>query len=433
MYKVPSLVYANDKGEIFDHPALKMAVGSGEYDFVPYETELIRLPKTSRLYFMPHTRPLAYDEDIANLRPLESGYAVSAFLAPGFLRLFAPAYRKTKDYIMPLYAYTAVGFLDGHFVVPALKMDDISKWDPDNYDFSENFDKKVAEFLEKRPHNRLYEQLALCAVKYHCTAAKNVFYPRWECPMPASPSCNSGCVGCISLQEAQCCLSPQSRITFMPTPEEIAEVALFHAENAEDPLISFGQGCEGDPVLAADNIAKAIRIIKKSHPDLTVNFNSNCSIPEKVEKVIDAGADSIRISINSFVEKTYNAYYRPRNYKLEDVLKSAEIAKKAGVFTQLNLLIYPGVNDRASETAALLDFIGEYKIDLIQTRNLNIDKELLFSHLSFKPEEIYGLKNMIKMIKKRSPAIKFGYFNRMKSEFGTDRGYPDLKPPKRKK
>lgn len=433
MSRVPGLVYANDKGEIFDHPTLKMAVGSAQYDFLPYETELIKLPKTSRLYFMPHTRPLAYDVDVANLRVFEAGRAVSVFLAPGFLRLFLPAYKKTKDYVMPLYAYTAVGFLDGDFVVPAIQVDDISKWNPANYDFSENFDKQVADFIAKHPKNRLYEQLAVCATKYHCTAAKNIFYPRWECPIPTSPTCNSACVGCISLQTSECCPSPQTRLNFTPTAQEIAQVALIHAETAADPLISFGQGCEGDPVLVADNIAEAIKIIKKARPDLTVNFNSNCSIPENVKKVIDAGADSVRVSINSLVETTYNAYYRPRNYKLADVIKSVEIAKKAGLFVQLNLLTFPGVNDRASETEALLNFIDEYKIDLIQTRNLNIDEELLFSHLSFKPEEIYGLKNMLRMIKKRKPDIKFGYFNRMKSEFGTDRGFPDLKPPKKKK
>lgn len=143
MYKIPNLVYANEKGEIFDHPELKMAVRSGPYDFIPYETELIRLPKSSRLYFMPHTHPVAYDENKANMIEFKEGFAVSVFLSPGFLRLFLPAYRKTKDYTMPLFAYTAVGYLDGHFVVLAIQVDNISKWDPANYDFSCNFDKQV--------------------------------------------------------------------------------------------------------------------------------------------------------------------------------------------------------------------------------------------------------------------------------------------------
>ena len=433
MCKVPNMVYANSKGEIFDHPTLKMAVGSAQYDFLPYETELIKLPDSSRLYFMPHTHPLAYDQNIANLREFEGGYAVSVFLAPGYLRLFLPAYKKIKDYIMPLYAYTAVGFMDGDFVVPAIQVDDISKWKPENYDFTENFDKIVANFIAKHPKNRLYDQLAICAVKYHCTAAKNVFYPRWECPMPTSPICNSACIGCISLQKSECCPAPQSRLTFIPTPEEIAEVAIRHGKTAKDPIISFGQGCEGDPVMAADNITKAIKLIKKALPDLTINFNSNCSIHDNVAAIIDAGVDSIRVSLNSVVETTYNAYYRPRNYKFKDVTESIKRAKSAGVFTQLNLLMFPGVNDRAGETNALADFIDEYKIDLIQTRNLNIDEELLFSKLSFKPEEIYGIKNMLRILKKRRPELKFGYFNRMRSEFGLDKFTIDLKPPKKKR
>ncbi len=431
MYKIPNLVYANDKGEIFDHPTLKMAVRSANYDFVPYEAELIRLPDSSRLYFMPDTRPVAYDQEAANLTEFKGGNAVSVFLPPGFLRLFLPAYRKTKDYIMPLYAYTAVGYLDGHFVVPAIQVDDISKWNPANYDFSENFDKKVEDFLKNNPENRLYRQLAVCAVKYHCTAAKNVFYPRWECPMPTSPACNASCVGCISLQPAECCPSPQARLSFAPTPEEIADVALRHAEKARDPIISFGQGCEGDPVMAADNIAGAVKIIKKSMPSLTVNFNSNCSVPDKVKKVLDAGVDSVRVSLNSVVEETYNAYYRPRGYELADVVKSIEHVKEAGAFLQLNLLMFPGVSDRAGEAAALLDFIDEHKVDLIQTRNLNIDAELLFSHLRFGPEEIHGVKNLLRLIKKRRPEIQFGYFNRMKDDFYKNTGFPDLRPPKK--
>lgn len=431
MYRIPNLVYANSKGEIFDHPELKMAVRSGPYDFIPYETELIKLPPSSRLYFMPYTHPIAYDQKKANLTEFKDGYAVSAFLAPGFLRLYLPAYKKIKNYTLPLFAYTAVGYMDGHFVVPALQVDDISKWDPANYDFSPAFEEQVDKFINANPANRIYNQLRKCAVEYHCTAAKNVFYPRWECPIPASPACNSACVGCISLQASECCPSPQDRITFAPTAREIAEVALRHGEHAPEPLISFGQGCEGDPILAADNIAEAIRIIKKSNPNLTVNFNSNCSVPDNVAKIIDAGADSIRVSLNSVIESTYNAYYRPRTYKFDDVLKSVELMKKSDVFLQLNLLTFPGVNDRTDETDALLNFIEEYEVDLIQTRNLNIDAELLSSHLKLGIREMNGIKNMLKMIKKRKPEIQFGYFNRSKKDFYKETGYPNLKPLKK--
>lgn len=431
--KIPSLVYANDKGEIFDHPELKMSVSSGGYDFMPYEGELISLPDCSRLYFMPHTNAVGFDMDSGSFSTQKKFHAVSVFLPPAYLRLFLPSYRRINDDIMPLYAYTAVGWLDDHFVVPAIKVDDDSRWKPDLYDYTNAFKQRVDFYLNKYSKNRLYKQLAHCALVYHCTAAKNVFYPRWECPMPTSPACNSRCVGCISLQESECCPSPQNRISFIPTAEEIAEVACNHAEFAEEPIISFGQGCEGDPVMAADVIADAVKLIKKRCPDLTVNFNSNCSIPDKVAKVLDAGVDSIRVSMNSALESTYNAYYRPVNYSFNDVCRSIEEANKRGKYVSLNLLTIPGVNDRQSETDALIEFLSKYKVDLIQTRNLNIDAEMLHSALKLEKDELLSIKNMLRVVKKAHKHIKFGYFNRVKDDFFKDRGLPDLKIPKFKK
>ncbi len=193
-----------------------------------------------------------------------------------------PAYQKLNDTVLPMYAYTAVGWLNGKFVVPAIKVDDDSKWNPKNFDYTNKFSAVVDERLEKSPNNRLYKQLSKCALEYHCTAAKNAFIGRWECPLPTAPTCNSRCLGCISLQEDDKLVAPQDRIKFTPRVNEIVEVALNHYEVAEEPIVSFGQGCEGDPIITADTIAKAVKVIKKkAPPDLTVNFNSNCSNPPK--------------------------------------------------------------------------------------------------------------------------------------------------------
>ncbi|MDR2868985.1 MAG: radical SAM protein [Deferribacteraceae bacterium] len=431
--QIPSLVYANKKGEIFDHPELKMSMRSAEYDFMPYEAELIPLPSCSRLYFMPHTNAVGFDLAKGGFTALDDAHAVSVFLPPAYLRLFLPSYKRISNDIMPLYAYTAVGWLNDSFVVPAIKVDNDSHWHPDLYDYSDKFKVKVEFYLNKYPKNRLYKQLAHCALTYHCTAAKNVFYPRWECPMPTSPACNSRCVGCISLQESECCPSPQVRMDFMPTAEEIAEVACNHAAYAEKPLISFGQGCEGDPVMAADVIAAAVRLIRKDFPKLTINFNSNCSLPDQVAKVLDAGVDSIRVSLNSTIEATYNAYYRPRGYSFANVEASIAAANERGVYVALNLLTMPGITDRKSECDALIDFMSRHKIELIQTRNLNIDAELLYSAIKLAKDELMGLKNMLRTVKKAHKDVKFGYFNRMKDDFFIERGLPDLKVKKFKK
>lgn len=427
MYDIPNLLFADKNGQIYDHPTLKMVIRSENLNFVPYELEMIELPKSSRLYFMPNTAPIAYNQETASLEEFGGGLAVSAFLDPGYLRTYLPAYKKLSDFTLPLYAYTAVGWMNGRFVVPAIKIDNDSKWNPANYDYTEKFKEKVDPLVARYPDNRLYKHIANCALEYHCTAAKNVFYGRWECPIPTAPTCNSRCVGCISSQDSDEITSPQQRIDFVPSPEEIAEIALNHYKVAKEPIISFGQGCEGDPIITADVIAEAVKLIKKTAPDLTINFNSNCSKPEKMKLLYEAGIDSIRVSLNSVVEKTYNAYYNPIGYTLDDVFKSIELANKYNVYVALNLLTMPGVNDRESETHAMIDFLNAYKINLIQMRNLNIDPEVLFSRLSFNIEEIFGIKNMLKLIKKKHKHIHFGYFNRTKKNFHKESGFPDLK------
>jgi pyruvate-formate lyase-activating enzyme len=413
------MLYADKKGNIYDHPFLKMCVRSGGYDFLPYPGELITLPANSRLYFIPESRAVGYDEQTACCEEAD-GFAVSVFLPPAYLRLFLPSYKTDSAMRLPLYAYTPAGWLNGKFVVPALKIDDDARWNPSLYDYSDSFRPNVEKYLKKYPANRLYKQLGKCALEYHCTAAKNVFYPRWECPIPTSPACNSNCIGCISKQPAECCPSPQSRLPFAPDAEEIAEVALNHAESAPHPIISFGQGCEGDPILFADTIASAVRLIRRKFPDLTINFNSNCSIPENLEKLIDAGIDSVRVSLNSVNESLYNAYYRPVNYSFSDVVKSVAIAEKSGIYISLNLLTYPGITDRKSEAESMGEFLAEHRVQLLQMRNLNIDPTLLESALKLPKEEVLGLKNAMKLWKKKRKDLKFGYFNRAKADYYTN-------------
>ena len=59
------------------------------------------------------------------------------------------------------------------------------------------------------------------------------------------------------------------------TAEEIAEVALFHIDNVDDPVVSFGQGCEGEPLMVADVLEEAILLIRKETSKGIINLNSN--------------------------------------------------------------------------------------------------------------------------------------------------------------
>lgn len=435
---LPKLLYADSKGNIFDHPTLTMAGMSASEAVLPEEIELIPLPADSRLFTIPGTPPIAWDarqKKFVTITTVREGrreipvQAVSAFMAPGWMRTLLPACDYSKKRVqLPLWAYTAVGWDEEseQFVVAATRVDNNENWQPRNYDDRE-LDPLVRKMLRTFPENRLLEQLSRCAIDYHCFAAKNLFYRRWEAPIPTSPVCNSRCLGCISLQPSDCCPSNHDRISFVPTPEEIVELMLPHLLEAPEPIVSYGQGCEGDPIMQADTVAEATGRLKSVAGGRgTVNFNSNGSFPERIKLLCDAGMDSMRFSMNSVQEELYNRYYRPVNYRFADVVESVKIAKERGLFTMINYLVSPGVTDSPAEIAALIQFLGETRVDMLQMRNLSIDPDYYNREMKISCKGI-GMYRLLEMIKREFPRVQFGYFNRTKENFfpeGFEQGWP---------
>lgn len=434
---MPKMIYADQKGNIFDHPELCMAGMNGTSARLPENVELIPLPEDSRLFTMPAMAPIAWDsrkkgfvtvDTVREGKRSQRVQAVSAFMAPGYMRTLLPACDySTKNGLLPLWSYTAVGWDEERecFVVAATRVDGNSNWNPVNYD-DRTLDPLVRAMLKEMPDNRLLEQLSRCAVDYHCFAAKNLFYRRWEAPLPTSPACNSACLGCISLQESECCPSNHERISFVPTPEELCEIAVPHLEQAEQAIVSYGQGCEGDPILQADTIAEATSRMKKATSRGTVNFNSNGSIPGRIELLCDAGMDSFRFSMNSVQEDRYKRYYRPKGYTFGDVLRSVKVAKQAGRFTMINYLVSPGVNDAPEEIEKLLGFVSETGIDMIQMRNLSIDPDYYNREMGVSGQGI-GMYRMLERLKEEFPRLQFGYYNRTRENFyppDLEKGWP---------
>jgi pyruvate-formate lyase-activating enzyme len=435
---LPSLLYADAQGNIFDHPFLKMAGMSGPEAVLPDDAELIPLPEDSRLFIIPDTPPLAWDRRLHKFvsvptvrqgRREQRVQAVSAFMAPGWMRTLLPACDYSKKRVaLPLWSYTAVGWDEENeqIVVAASRVDANENWLPRNYD-DRQLDPLVRKMLQTMPDNRLLEQLARCAIDYHCFAAKNLFYRRWEAPIPTSPSCNSRCLGCISLQPSDCCPSNHDRIGFVPTPEEICELMLPHLLEAPEPLVSYGQGCEGDPIMQAETVGEATRRLKAgANGRGTVNFNSNGSFPDRIRQLCDAGMDSMRFSMNSVREEVYNLYYRPVNYSFGEVVESVKAAKERGLFTMINYLVSPGVTDAPAEAEALLKFIADTGVDMLQMRNLSIDPDYYNREMGATAAGS-GMLDLLKRIKREFPKVQFGYFNRTKENFypdGYEKGWP---------
>lgn len=418
--KLPSLVFANRQGEIIDYDGLLMAGASGENFRCPEPETLILLPEGSEFFVLPARLPVGIDPethepallDTNPYRPGEEILAVAAFMAPAHTAIYTAAYQTRENAPrLPLFAYTAVGWMNNKFYVTGFRSDNDIRQDPCQFD-QKTINRKTKEKLDRFPDNRLIQHLGKCCLTYGCPAARNFFSGRWEAPLPCSPVCNASCLGCISLQPSGCCPSTQDRIKFIPSPAELAEVAVNHLETAPTPVVSFGQGCEGEPLLQAETMIAAIKKIRGKTKRGTINLNSNGSLPEAVMKLAESGLDSIRISVNSARKIYHHRYYHPKGFSFADVRRSIRIIKDFNRHVSLNYFILPGFTDDPAEFQALCELIETDKPDLIQLRNLNIDPEFYLKNIDFQPSgPAMGMLNWHKQLIRKFPALKFGYFN----------------------
>ena len=125
----------------------------------------------------------------------------------------------------------------------------------------------------------------------------------------------------------------------------------------------------------------------------------------------ESGLDSIRISLNSARPDFYRAYYRPKNYDFEDVVTSISLSKKFGLYTMINYLVFPGINDQEEEIEALRNLVKRTGINFIHLKNLNIDPDLYLRKMPVTDSKAVGIKRMAKIIQEEFPEIKLGYFN----------------------
>ncbi|HSH12970.1 MAG TPA: radical SAM protein, partial [Desulfurivibrionaceae bacterium] len=419
--RLPSLLYANEKGEICDLPELGMVGRSGRDFQVPDLSCLIPLPAGSELFLLDERMPVGFDSPGGEFLKVEEDpeqpgrqvRAVAAFMAPAHTAIHLAAFEKSAAPVkpLPLFAYTAVGWYKDQFWVSGFRSDADPRQEPGRF-AAAKIRKATNRRLKEFPANRLIQHLGKCSLTYGCPAAVNFFMDSWEAPLPTSPACNAACLGCISLQPSGCCPSTQERINFVPSSKEIAEVAVGHLERVKHGVVSFGQGCEGEPLLQAETIEQAIRLIRGRTDRGTVNLNSNSSLPIAVAKLAEAGLDSLRVSMNSAQLDYHSRYYQPKGFDLNSVKESIRAMKSAGRFVSLNYFILPGFTDDPAEVAALHELLADTGPDFIQLRNLNMDPDWYLDDLAFKPTgAALGIAAWLDQLKKNFPALRFGYFN----------------------
>jgi wyosine [tRNA(Phe)-imidazoG37] synthetase (radical SAM superfamily) len=453
----PALLLATESGEIFQHPHLELAMDNG-LDYVrPVASELTAVPPGWDIMAMPHTRPVGYDsetgefvtlheftyEDDAGISHTVVPCAVAIHPPPGYVRRYHPA----AEYLdarhpdekfketgggrlklfdadraeikadearpgLPLWAYSAVGFGKKGMVAAIFLADEVSRWKPDIY-YRSDLDERIEKRLAQDPDNQILKQLSVCARDYLCCCAQNIFYERWEGALPSSPACTAACLGCISKDPEWDTPVPQKRLKFSPEAEDLKKVMVHHLETAPEPMVSFGQGCEGEPTMYGDALVESIRQTRAETPKGVININCNGSRPEVVRDAARAGAEALRISINTFDPDVFEAYYRPSDYNMETVLDSLRAGRDEGMYLSINLLIWPGWTDRMQELDRISALVDEGLIHMIQLRNLCVDPGYFRSILP--PREargiLVGMRAFVEELHRRHPKLRFGTFN----------------------
>lgn len=419
-HNLPFMLYADEQGNIYDHPYYRMAGFSGKEPAVIGNDDLLPLPEFSKLFYVPGCPPVGLDPETGEYVMVPEAetnegmslcFGVAAFFEPGIVRTHLPAVDYGhKDYTLPMWAYTAVGFREEQYWAAGFVIEDNPRWNPRNYD-DLALVPAIEQYRKNHPCGPLVEHLVRCATVNHCFAAKNLFLGRWEGPIPVSQACNAACLGCLSYQPERVCEESHQRLAFRPSKEEIVAMTVAHLEQAPRAIMSFGQGCEGEPLTEYELIAECVKEIRKRTGEGTLNLNTNGSWPARVRRVAEAGLDSIRISLNSPREEFYRAYYRPGNYDFADVVESITVAREMGLYTMVNYLVFPGISDQEAEVEAMVALVEKTGLNFLHLKNLCIDPVLYLDAMPDGRSVPVGMKRMAETLKSACPDLELGYFN----------------------
>jgi hypothetical protein len=225
---------------------------------------------------------------------------------------------------------------------------------------------------------------------------------RDEGAIPASVACNAFCVGCISEQPEDGRPASHDRQDKAPSAEEMAEVAIHHLTHTTgEPMISWGQGCEGEPLTRARAIEAAIPLTGAQTSRGSLNINTYASRPQDLARLLDAGLDAVRLSLNSAHPELYARYDNPVGYDWSDVEASVRVTREKGAYLALN-------------PRALCSLVERYQVDQVQTRSLCIDprQDLEVAHEAGAGGSPIGVGNLLAELKRARPGLIIGNFAR---------------------
>src|SRR6188768_3089246 len=133
--KSPYILYSDGEGNIFEDTSL-YATGRSGWDALPVPVEeWIGLPFGGNLYELPGRKAIGIDVKSGEMRLCDKGWAVAAFIPPAHTGLYIAAYETEPDApTLPLFCYTAAGWYNDQFYVPAVRIEQDIRQECAGYD-----------------------------------------------------------------------------------------------------------------------------------------------------------------------------------------------------------------------------------------------------------------------------------------------------------
>lgn len=133
----PYVLYSDGDGNIFEDTSLFVTGRSGWDAFEVPAEDWIKLPQGGSLYELPGRRGIGIDAVTGEMRLCDKGWAVAAFIPPAYTGLFLSAYESAPDApTLPLFCYTAAGWYNDEFYVPAVRIENDIRQESAGFDAS---------------------------------------------------------------------------------------------------------------------------------------------------------------------------------------------------------------------------------------------------------------------------------------------------------
>jgi hypothetical protein len=397
MYKIPNLLFADKKGQIYDHPTLKMCCKTNIFNIVPYESELEELPKYSKIKFIENAKPYAYDQESAKIIEFDGGYPIYVVPPKGYLRVSLPAFLKTKDSKPINEACTAVGFMDEKFYFSAIKIDILTS----DITQAKSFKDILSTYSGSNNLIRHFAKMSRSIYK----DIENL-----------TPLGNELILDTYYLENN--------------SVQEISEMINFLNNSQKDLVITFANLTQ-DKII--QKVCDCIKEIKKND-NITINIEPYQINIDTIKSILNSEIDLVTLnisSLNNSIAHNILGFHQEYETYFKNAQKLIDISKTYNFEIILNLNILPGFTDIRPNVQSLIDFITTYNLNFLKLSNMAIDSDIFFKSGTILEEEILGVKNMLKELKKKCKSIKFGAFTRSKKYLYKDTGLPDLKRRKR--